>query len=265
LGSRYSVSTKSAGVMFVCLLAIAATLACGIVNPGSKSGSGSGSSLGTLQGIHITTMALNGITDPTRLDFLIYGGGAVDCYPGATLSFSAFEIFTSDVLQGEVAQPAPPGLNWSTSDSTIATVDKNGTVTCVATGQIFMNAELPNATCAVSCKTQAIVMVGSAKHTLTLTPAGGAFHMGDAIDFTGTLNTEVAGGSITTQDVSSSIQIANADSLNGNGLVLTLAAVSATTNNDYKATAAGTAWGYASYSLPSGASAFSNVFTITVQ
>jgi Bacterial Ig-like domain (group 2) len=236
----------------VCVISMA-SLSCGT----GKGGSGSGSSGGMLIGPAITTVSpLDSVTDPQALAFLVLGGNAGNCFPGGTVVFSSYETFQNDAVQGVTAKPvSSSSLTWTSSNPTIATVNNNGLVTCVADGMTLVNAALPNASPAVG-----VVFVGSAKHTLSLTPATGVFKVGDAVNFTVVLNTQFPDGTSTTQDVSSAITIDQIDT-GGSGGVLALGA----SNNQYKAAKAGTAWGIALYHVPNPDFALSNVFSITVQ
>lgn len=238
----------------VCTISLAVSLSsCG---GGGSSGSSSGSE--TLTNPAITTLApLDSVTDQQALLAFVESGGLPSCYPGSTLTYSAWEVFMSNADQVNVKSISPSTLTWSTSDSKIATVT-NGVVTCVADGTARITATVANATCENGCMAQAGVLVGSSKDTLTLTPASGTFKVGDTVNFTATLNSQFPGGSTTTQDVSTSVGIPLSDT--ANGAVLT----GNGTGNQFKAAHSGTVWGFAIYQFADH-SAVSNVFTITVQ
>ncbi len=250
-------------VSVVLVTAVIATISCGA--GGDNGGGGSSSNGLTLLGPTFTNLApLSSVTDQLALPYFA-GAPLQDCYPGSKLTFSAYKLFRSDPLQGQVVQPIDTSaLTWSSDNTSIATVT-NGTVSCVGQGTAKISATLPNATCEFTgCTFSTFVVVGPSKHTLAITPASGTFHVGDAINFTVIMTTEFPNGTSTQQDVSSSIQVAHIDSLRGKGTVLTLAATSATTNNQFKATASGTDWGFATYRF-SDHDAVSNVYAINVQ
>jgi hypothetical protein len=238
-----------------------------MANGGSGSGSPSGQSLIMPVFTTLAPSDLSSVSDPQALAlFATQSGG--DCYPGGTVTYSSFELFHSDAVQGTIAQPISSSiLKWTTSDPKIATVN-NGVVTCVALGTAKISATLPNATCETpSCNAFAYVVVDTAKHTMTLTPAAGAFKVGDTILFKVVLNTVHPDGSTTIQDVSSAAGIMLADSLIGSGgqVIWVDPAPSPSKSNQFKAMHAGTSWGFAQYNPGNQDVVQSNMYAITVQ
>jgi hypothetical protein len=253
--------------LLVCAVSLVTLQACGN-DPGSGLGAISGQ---TLTGLSLTTLAnLNSITNSQALALFATQGFA-DCYPGGAVTYTAYQEFEDEHVQGTVAKPVDvSALNWSSSNAKIATVNK-GVVTCAANGTATITATLPNSNCAgQTCKAPEYVVVGSAKHTLTLTPATGTYKVGDIIVFTAILNTVLPDGSVTSQDVSSSINgFLIADSLIGSGkqVIWFDPAPKPTIVTQLKALNPGTAWGFAQYPLPSNSQDVvqSDVVTITVQ
>jgi len=177
--------------------------ACG----GGNSGGGSSSSNDSAPTFHSVaiiwaplpqnTMALNGT---------IPANASVDCYPGSTVQLYGIDtIFPANNGTPQTSM-ATNSLQWSSSNTNVATVSASGVVSCQAQGSAQINVNAPQETCSGgTCKGVAMVTVGNAKHTITLSPTSVSLSSGQSQQMTVTLVTETAPGVSTQQDLSQSI------------------------------------------------------------
>ena len=132
----------------------------------------------------------------------------IDCYSGGSI-----QLYGTDTLfpQGSAApstSDATAKMQWSSSDSSVATVSA-GLVTCIKQGTAQISGTVPGDACdgeGTPCLPQQMPLtVGSAKHTLTLSPNTVSLNSGQSQQMTVSLITETAPGVSTTQDLTAEV------------------------------------------------------------
>jgi trimeric autotransporter adhesin len=110
----------------------------------------------------ITATALITVTNPTVLERLEISPGNTSIAAGSTATF-ALTYYNN---QGMLA-PVPPGVAWSSTNNTVATVNQQGVATGVAGGQTNILATVNSLTAAASLT----VTANNQLATVTLTPS----------------------------------------------------------------------------------------------
>jgi len=146
--------------------------------------------------------------DPIATAVAQVGLGLIDCYPGSSVRlYGADTVFLKGSPTPSTTD-ATTKMQWSSSDPSVATVSA-GLVTCLSKGTTQISGTLPGAVCdgaGTPClPVQLPVTVGSAKHTLTLSPSPVSLKSGQSQQMTVSLITETAPGVSTTQDVTAGV------------------------------------------------------------
>jgi hypothetical protein len=132
----------------------------------------------------------------------------IDCYPGATVRLYGIDTIFAQGTATPSATDATSRMQWSSSTPSVATVSA-GTVTCISQGTTQISGNVPGAACdgqGTPCgPVQMPVTVGSAKHTLTLSPDSISLNSGQSQQLSVLLTTETAPGVSTTQDVTGAV------------------------------------------------------------
>lgn len=130
----------------------------------------------------------------------------VDCYPNSTVQVYGIDVYFAPGASGSASNTN--NMQWSSSATNVATVS-GGLVSCKTAGTAQIQGSIPGETCDANgtpCTTAPlIVTVGSAKHTLALSPTSVSLNSGQSQQMTVSLITETAPGSSTTQDVTAAV------------------------------------------------------------
>ena len=130
----------------------------------------------------------------------------IDCYPGSTVQLYGTDTYFAPGGTGSTTNAT--NMQWSSSAAGVATV-AGGVVTCVSLGTAQITGSIPSENCDVNgtpCHTAPLtVTVGSAKHTLTLSPSPVTLNSGQSQQMTVSLITETGPGLSTTQDMTAAV------------------------------------------------------------
>jgi hypothetical protein len=129
-----------------------------------------------------------------------------DCYPGSTVQIYGTDTYFPS--GGTASTTNATNMQWSSSATSVATVS-GGVVACISPGTAQITGSIPSENCDVNgtpCQTAPLtVSVGSAKHTLTLSPSSVTLNSGQSQQMTVSLVTETGPGVSTTQDVTAAV------------------------------------------------------------
>lgn len=132
----------------------------------------------------------------------------LDCYPGSSVQLYGTDTFYAQGSAAPSTSDATAKMQWSSSDSSVATVSA-GLVTCVKQGTTQISGNIPGDACdgqGTPCNPVPMPLtVGSAKHTLTLSPKSVSLNSGQSQQMTVSLITETAPGVSTTQDLTAEV------------------------------------------------------------
>ncbi len=135
--------------------------------------------------------------------------------PGSTQAFTAMGTY-----QGGGSQQITPSL-WSSSNTTVATIDANGVATAIATGTSTISAKL-------SGVTGTTVLTAPPLVSIAVTPANPSAYAGNTVQLTATGTYQGGGAQNITTQVTWSSDNTGAATINGAGLATAIAVGNAT-------------------------------------
>jgi hypothetical protein len=132
----------------------------------------------------------------------------IDCYPGSTVRLYGTDTLYAQGTAAPSTSDATSKMQWSSSDPSVASVSA-GLVTCIKQGTTQITGNIPGDKCdgeGTPCSPLPMPLtVGSAKHTLTLSPNSVSLNSGQSQQMTVSLITETAPGVSTTQDLTAEV------------------------------------------------------------
>jgi len=204
LGSRGRDQRWNNGEIVLTSLLLAGLLALSACGKGGDAGA-NGDPSPAFHSIAILTSPLPSNPIATGVPLLL---AQIDCYPGGTVQLYGTDTLYAQGTAAPTTSDATAKMQWSSSDSSVATVSA-GLVTCINQGTTQISGNVPGDACdgqGTPCNPVPMPLtVGSAKHTLTLSPSPVSLNSSQSQQMTVSLITETAPGVSTTQDVTAEV------------------------------------------------------------